>query len=1040
MTLTLTKILIVAIVYFLVAKLSLLLAIPPGYATAIWPAAGFGLVFVLFFGYRVWPGILIGSIFANFTNSFDPTSLTTIFTSMSLVVIIGFGAVAEAVLGAALIRKFVGYPNELVQEKELMLFLALGGPVSCIVSCTIGVTALYIYDIIQFNQIAMSWGTWWVGDSIGVLVFAPMLLIWFGEPRKEWRKKFRSTFLPLCSMCLLVILFFVHARKWEQDRIDSDFIQQTDQFHQALIKNFEKHLEIVYSLKAFYQSSQHVDRKEFEVFAKELLQRHPGVRGLSWNPVVKPNEIEKFSQMAKKDGITDFEIKELNSNRQLIRSTNNNDHVVIFYLETNEKNESAIGFDISSTSERRVAIENALETGTAAATGKVALVQLGGYKQGFVVFLPFFKRGTVNDTEQKRKENVLGYLAAGFETQNMLKEALRGINLADIRLRIFDESAYEKNNVMYDSNVVKNFLKNDEIVISRNEFFDMGGRPWRIEFSLSTSSMLTRQPWIAWSVLAGGLLFTALLGAFLFVVAGSEARSQELVQIRTAELRESRERFELAVAGSSDGLWDWNLLTDELYISPRYKEMIGYKNDEFENSMTRVQNHIHPQDVEIVMGSAEKHIKEKAAFNVEFRMKMKNGDYKWILTRGQAIWDETGKPIRMVGFHTDISERKEIEKMKGQFFDTISHELRTPLTPIHQFTTILQDGLAGEITTQQKEYLDIILKNTLQLQNIIDDLVDVSRISTGKLSVMRESIKVDDLIGKIIQSFSQTAKVKNVHLQSKLPDHLPGLWADPIRFEQVIRNLIDNAIKYTRSGGSVTVCAEYPWDNSEFVRFMIVDSGQGIAKIDSSKIFDRLYQSGDQINSSRKGLGLGLFICKDIVSQHGGKIWVESELGKGSVFNFTIPAFSFKNLLADTLKKDGLPPKELGIISIELTYLDKLISDEIRRADLKELENYLEHCILPHDVLVPGSISAEKETAYFLIIVANEIGVKIVMERIGKQWVLNNKFGVSKMKINLSYRMVPMNALSQNKNMTTDQHMEMISNSVQRMIDKKHEA
>src|SRR5437867_9700079 len=170
----------VAAGYFVAGKLALLLAIPPGYATAVWPAAGIALAGVLVWGNGVWPGILLGSFFVNIGASFDPTA---IWKSIAVAAGIGAGAAMQAVAGAFLVRRYVGVPHPLDSERSVLKFLGLGGPVSCLVNATVAVSCLVLAGIIPLGNAAFSWWTWWVGDTIGVVIFAPLTLIGIGEPR-----------------------------------------------------------------------------------------------------------------------------------------------------------------------------------------------------------------------------------------------------------------------------------------------------------------------------------------------------------------------------------------------------------------------------------------------------------------------------------------------------------------------------------------------------------------------------------------------------------------------------------------------------------------------------------------------------------------------------------------------------------------------------------------------------------------------------------------------------------------------------------------
>ena len=236
--------------------------------------------------------------------------------------------------------------------------------------------------------------------------------------------------------------------------------------------------------------------------------------------------------------------------------------------------------------------------------------------------------------------------------------------------------------------------------------------------------------------------------------------------------------------------------------------------------------------------------------------------------------------------------RQEQLEMKDRFLSHVSHELRSPLAVIHQFVTILTDGLAGGLNPEQREYLEITLRNTNQLRSMIADLLEVTRAQTGKLSIEPQSTSMSELISQTIDAFRMAAAAKGVALSADLPSHLPPVYADPGRVRQILVNLIDNAIKFTPSGGSITVRANACDDDVDFLHVSVADTGRGISPESKKRVFDHLYQTEQAVESGQHGLGLGLYICKEWVSRHGGKIWVESQLGKGSIFTFTLPVLS----------------------------------------------------------------------------------------------------------------------------------------------------
>ena len=231
--------------------------------------------------------------------------------------------------------------------------------------------------------------------------------------------------------------------------------------------------------------------------------------------------------------------------------------------------------------------------------------------------------------------------------------------------------------------------------------------------------------------------------------------------------------------------------------------------------------------------------------------------------------------------------RLEQLEMKDEFISHVSHELRSPLAAIHQFTMLLLDGLAGQINGEQKEYLEIVLKNSLQLGDMIGDLLEVTRAQSGKLTIDPQPTSLCDLFRPLIQTYERRAAEKGIAFGTSCPPDLPLVQADPNRIGQVLSNLADNALKFTSRGEiSFSGCLD---EYDEFIRIAVTDTGCGINADSLPKIFDRLYQSPNTVVLSRKGLGLGLHICQHLVELHRGRIWVESEEGRGTTVFFTLP-------------------------------------------------------------------------------------------------------------------------------------------------------
>jgi signal transduction histidine kinase len=234
-------------------------------------------------------------------------------------------------------------------------------------------------------------------------------------------------------------------------------------------------------------------------------------------------------------------------------------------------------------------------------------------------------------------------------------------------------------------------------------------------------------------------------------------------------------------------------------------------------------------------------------------------------------------------------------QLRDDFLSHVSHELRSPLTSIYSFTTIVADGLAGETSPQQGDCLQIVLRNVRQLQAMIEDLLEVTQVQEGKLSIELEAVSLGEAIEYAVDTRKGVAKEKEIVVSVQCSAGLPMAYANATRVRQVLTILLDNALKFTPVGGLVNVEAGIHQKNEGFLLVKVSDTGCGIAPETVERVFGHLYQLSDlaieSCRAGRKGLGLGLQIAKELVTRLGGEIWVNSELQKGSHFFFTLPVF-----------------------------------------------------------------------------------------------------------------------------------------------------
>lgn len=255
------------------------------------------------------------------------------------------------------------------------------------------------------------------------------------------------------------------------------------------------------------------------------------------------------------------------------------------------------------------------------------------------------------------------------------------------------------------------------------------------------------------------------------------------------------------------------------------------------------------------------------------------------LTNAQLKRSMSQERKRLTEANDDLTQKySEIQSL----YQSISHELKNPLTAIREFTSLLADGLAGDINSQQAEFLNISLECCDRLNRLVDDLLDTAKLETGKLALIPEPVDLARLTGQVAQQHSSASAEKNVTLICDLPEGLPSMEGDSVRIAQVISNLIDNSLKFTDTGGCVKVTAAYQAQEQQLT-ISVVDNGKGIADQDISRIFERMYQSNSNEVAQRNGMGIGLFLSSTIAKLHGGNLRVQSDVGVGSEFILSLP-------------------------------------------------------------------------------------------------------------------------------------------------------
>jgi len=332
----------------------------------------------------------------------------------------------------------------------------------------------------------------------------------------------------------------------------------------------------------------------------------------------------------------------------------------------------------------------------------------------------------------------------------------------------------------------------------------------------------------------------------------------------------------------------------------------------------------------------------------------------------------------------DMTRKQQLE-FKNQFLSHVSHELRTPLTCIHQYVSLVLDGLAGPITAEQTGHLHTVLKSVTQLHAMIRDLLEATRAETGKMRIEPRCIAIGELIGQALSMMKPAASQKQIALESAIDSSIPLVYADPDRILEVLINLIDNAIKFTPENGSVLVKACMVETDPSAVYLSVTDSGRGISSQALPRIFERLFQDGEPFAGSRAGLGLGLYIAKEIVTLHGGRMWAASEPGHGSTFSFHLPVYSLARLLGPVITEKGRLRPSFVLVHAVLKPLTPLPLGNWKETCQRALE-LMRNCVyVDKDLVLPPMASAGFTDTIHVVASTDMLRVPIMLNRIEEQ-------------------------------------------------------
>lgn len=402
--------------------------------------------------------------------------------------------------------------------------------------------------------------------------------------------------------------------------------------------------------------------------------------------------------------------------------------------------------------------------------------------------------------------------------------------------------------------------------------------------------------------------------------------SRDITERKEAEEKVRRSEASLAEAQriAHLGNWDWDIAGGALAWSDEIYRIFGLPTRQFAATYEAFLDRVHPDDREYVREAVEQALSGKAPYSIDHRIVLPDGTVRFVHEQAEVSFGDQGKPGRMIGTVQDITERKRIEELlekhnsileekvrerteeleektilaeaarqaKSDFLSNMTHELRTPLNSIIGFSEILGSAAAGVLAEDQKGYIRDIWESGKHLSRIVDDILAMTEIDSGTVELELSEFPLKETLVEALGSFAGKAAKQRIKIGLDIPEDIGRVIADKAKIRRVIRHLVGNALKFTPDGGSIAVQARSGIGGQvpQGIEISVTDTGIGIAKEDFERLFHPFQQLSPTLTKKYEGVGVGLSICRSYVELHGGRIWAESELGKGSRFAFTLPS------------------------------------------------------------------------------------------------------------------------------------------------------
>ncbi|WP_337190129.1 CHASE domain-containing protein [Alteraurantiacibacter aestuarii] len=906
-----------ALAYGLAGWLGLLLAVPPGYATFIWPASGMAIAGLIIFGRNLWPGIWLGSFAVNLANGSPMTSGTIEWIAVVNAGVIAAGSSVQALFATTALRRLLGQPINIKGARDVATLIVVGGPLSCLIAATVGTAILWFNGAVPTAMVWSNWLTWWCGDMAGVLLIVPIALFaaW-REPKLIWRGTpitplTRSMTIGLFCLMGATLTAWIVTSEVVYERNLATFNAMAADSEEALSHRLQSYRQSLDGGAAIIDASDQISRQDWIDYIDIIgIEELPGINGIGFIQPMANGDEENFVRRGMADGLPPFQVHPASD-----RPT----RFIIKYIEPIEGNLAALGLDISFEVNRRDAAEQSRDSGEARITRRITLVQDDAQTPGFLLLRPVYTRGLPLETAADRQHALRGWVYAPFIASRFLS------GLTSSQAEQFTIDVYDGTSIDPDHQIFAGSLPDTNPAFTIRKTIPVMGQNWTLVWKSTPQfehSSINNEPPL---VLVGGILLTLCFGGLLQSYARREAQVHEQVMEKTRKhkeaadaLYESERRFSDLAGLSPAGIIRTNPSGTCIYANDSWLELSGL--DEPAALSSDWIAAIHPEDRAEFHAAWMGAIEDRAEHRGTFRFVHRDGSVRWVDMISRPELTDDGILRGTIAVAMDVTRRMLMEgalqsararaeaavEAKSSFLANMSHEIRTPMNGVIGFTELL---LASPLDDEQRRQTQLIADSGKAMMRLLNDILDLSKLEAGQMRIASEPTNLRQVIHGCITLMQALATEKQLELTCDIDDAVPALISsDGLRIRQILLNLLGNALKFT-SKGSVTVRACVDPHDGERAIVEIADTGIGIAPERQAAIFSDFVQADFTIARDHGGTGLGLAISRKLAQLIDGEITLESQPGRGSVFRLTLPAKVLENGAQNQLPPDAAAPQ-----------------------------------------------------------------------------------------------------------------------------------